>query len=133
MDEVGRDAQFGRLYNCQNWASVPMPKLGVCTHVQIGRLYPCQNWAYEQMPMKLPPSQSKIRPYLHTAHVNDFVGACFASVIDDVELEVVGDVALEGEVPSDVLSAFETVEHFVGEGGVFAAVVLDVDVIGAGL
>ena len=93
MDEVGRDAQIGRLYPCQNWASVPMPKLGVCTHAKIGRLYPCQNWASVQMPKlgvctdaneiaTIPPS--KIRPNLHAAHVNDFVGAGFASVIDDV-------------------------------------------------
>ena len=64
--------------------------------------------------------------------MDDFVVGGFAAVVNEVELEVVADVSLEGEVPCDVLSGFETCEHFVGEGGVFGAVVFDVDVVGFG-
>ena len=36
-------AQIGRLYNCQNWASVPMPKLGVCTDANEIATIPIKN------------------------------------------------------------------------------------------
>jgi hypothetical protein len=64
-------------------------------------------------------SELKISPDLQVAHMNQFVGSGFATVVDQIQLKVVANVSLKGKVPDDVLSGLKSPQHFVRKRGVF--------------